>query len=497
MAKKITLTSIDRQKKRAAIQVYFQKYPNVSDSEMANIFGVSRGMVSKWKNRRFFTEQKRNRKSNLNSNIRKFLIKKAANKFTGIDEASSRKLSQEIMNKFSVYISKTTVNKYLNKILNKPKKATTTFILKEKDKTRRIEFANMILDQKISGKSIFFTDEKRFILNPPLNRQTNQIRLNNEGESQYRNKKGKIYEMVAKPQPKFSKGIMVAGGLSYNGVGKLIFITGTMRSFSYLQALKLYRDDIQRLGVNLYFQQDNAPCHTSKSCQNYIETNFPKRLSFWPANSPDLSPIEELWALVQEKLSKYTFNDTNEMVKKLQTIWNRIPKKLCQNLVSSFDRKIELIKQDGERANKRKHFSHPKIGKWINRWNDQDSVERIIYNEKELELMKARKIKQLKQKLKEIKKSFQEEKTRYSKENKDKIYKESKELFNFFLQEEKKMKELYDDKIDEVNEEIKKYELKDKNELFKLFTEEEKINSISIGKPKKVKNLESTQENTI
>ena len=73
------------------------------------------------------------------------------------------------------------MNKWLNKLINKPKKATTTFILEDKDKDKRIQFANWIKDNKINGKSIFFTDEKRFILNSPLNRQTNQIRLDNEG----------------------------------------------------------------------------------------------------------------------------------------------------------------------------------------------------------------------------------------------------------------------------------------------------------------------------
>ena len=172
------------------------------------------------------------------------------------------------------------MNKWLNKLINKPKKATTTFILEDKDKDKRIQFANWIKDNNIKGKSIFFTDEKRFILNSPLNRQTNQIRLDNEGVNQYKIKKGKIFEKVAMPQPKFSKGIMVGGGICFNGVGKLIFIIGTMRTFSYLQALKLYKADIERLGSDLYFQQDNAPCHTSKSCLDYIHDNFQNKLAF-------------------------------------------------------------------------------------------------------------------------------------------------------------------------------------------------------------------------
>ena len=126
-----------------------------------------------------------------------------------------------------------------------------------------------------------------------------------------------------------------------------------MGSFSYLQALKMYKDDIDRLGGELYFQQDGATCHTSKDALNYIDSNFQKKLEFWPANSPDLSPIEELWAILEEKLSKYKITTLSELSQKLVFLQNRIPKKLCKNLVDAFDEKIKKVKDDGERTNKR------------------------------------------------------------------------------------------------------------------------------------------------
>ena len=113
---------------------------------------------------------------------------------------------------------------------------------------------------------------------------------------------------------------MVAAGLSRNGVGRLIFVTGTMTSFSYLQTLEYYKEDINQLGKNLYLQQDNAPCHVGKKCLDYIKTNFPNHLEFWPPNSPDLSPIEELWAIVEEKLNYYSFNSLDKLKRKLSNL---------------------------------------------------------------------------------------------------------------------------------------------------------------------------------
>ena len=43
--------------------------------------------------------------------------------------------------------------------------------------------------KKYTGKEIFFTDEKRLLLNPPLNNQTNQISLNNSTFLEYKNEK--------------------------------------------------------------------------------------------------------------------------------------------------------------------------------------------------------------------------------------------------------------------------------------------------------------------
>ena len=108
---------------------------------------------------------------------------------------------------------------------------------------------------------------------------------------------------------------------------------------------------------HLYLQQDNAPCLLGKKCTNYINANFFNHLEFWPPNSSYLSPIEELWAIVEEKLNNYFFISLESMTRKFLWIWNRIPKSICRNLIDSFDKKLEFKeKKRGERVNKRKHF---------------------------------------------------------------------------------------------------------------------------------------------
>jgi hypothetical protein len=78
----------------------------------------------------------------------------------------------------------------------------------------------------------------------------------------------------------------VAGGMSARGVGKLIFMVGKVNAFAYSKSLDFYREDIDKLGDDLYFQQEGAKSRTCAQSMEKIEAYFPKKLKFWPANSP-------------------------------------------------------------------------------------------------------------------------------------------------------------------------------------------------------------------
>ena len=366
--------------------------------EISKKYKVTVSTVMKWKNRENVLDKKRVRKLKMNRNIQNYVFNQAEGKFTGIEHASSRKIARRIKRKFGIQVSHVSVNSLLKKQFKKPRRANKTFYLTDLNKLQRKQFSKNIAQKGIRGDSIFFTDEKIFCLNVPLNPQTNQIRLSKKNIKKLNSGNTELFNKIHTPLKKFPESFMVSGGLTKNGVSKLIFCVGTMNNFSYNETLKFFKEDIERLNPNLYFQQDNAPCHKSNNSKKFIIENFQGFIEDWPANSPDLSPIEDLWSIVQSKLYEKKYLTLNEMKFALNDIWNRIPQALCERLCNSFDERINLISKTGNRINKTllKQKRKTKSLNWNTLWNNSDDLERVVINDKIIMKIKNKQVKKLK-----------------------------------------------------------------------------------------------------
>ncbi len=69
---------------------------------------------------------------------------------------------------------------------------------------------------------------------------------------------------------------------------------------------KLYGD------ADFIFQQDLAPAHTAKGTKSWFNDHGVTVLD-WPANSPDLNPIENLWGIVKRKMRDTRPNNADEL----------------------------------------------------------------------------------------------------------------------------------------------------------------------------------------
>ena len=68
------------------------------------------------------------------------------------------------------------------------------------------------------------------------------------------------------------------------------------------------------------FQQDLAPCHTSKKMRTFFEEKDVTILD-WPANSLDLNPIENLWAIIKRRIEKTDCSTIQKLISAIIKTW--------------------------------------------------------------------------------------------------------------------------------------------------------------------------------
>ena len=144
---------------------------------------------------------------------------------------------------------------------------------------------------------------------------------------------------------------MVWGAMSSAGVSDLCFLKSSVNAAVYqdIQFTKEYfmvPAADQLFGDNEFiFQQDLAPPHSAKSTQAWSCTceNCHVHVLDWPANSPHLNPIKNLWGIVKKKLHKHQPNTCEQLKDAIKTCWNEVTPHECQQLIHSMPRRIEAV----------------------------------------------------------------------------------------------------------------------------------------------------------
>ena len=103
-------------------------------------------------------------------------------------------------------------------------------------------------------------------------------------------------------------------------------------------------------------QYDNAKAHVSPKTQEWLRKNGIETLEQWlglrwPARSPDLSPIETLWAIVKRNVERKHHPLTqSELVRAWTVEWAAVPQTTIDSLVRSFSDRLQRCKDAGGRT---------------------------------------------------------------------------------------------------------------------------------------------------
>ncbi|GFS71370.1 transposable element Tc1 transposase [Trichonephila clavipes] len=176
---------------------------------------------------------------------------------------------------------------------------------------------------------VLFSDESRFSLSSDCRRQL----IWRESGTAYRPEN--IQEKDRYP----TCSIMVWAGIMINGRTHLhVVANGTLTGQRYIDEVLLshVRLFCGAVGDKFDFMDDNATCHRTLAVQDCLDSEG-IQLLVWPARSPDLNPIENVWDALGRKVAGRNYRPTNKntRIRALTEEWDELPQQLLDNVVQN------------------------------------------------------------------------------------------------------------------------------------------------------------------
>ena len=209
--------------------------------------------------------------------------------------------------------------------------------VKEVNRKKRLAWCRGKLNWRVNGQwnKVIFSDESQVVLGQ-----------NNRFYVWRRKDEAEFPDCVCPPsQRKIS--VMIWGCITYHGVGTITTVNGTVNRHKYIEILE---DNLWPViathfpNQNFLFQDDNAPIHRAQDVENYKARNRINCIS-WPAQSPDLNIIENVWLKLKLKLQQRveTINTRDELSRAIVDIWQSLPLEYVQGLYNSLPRRMRKV----------------------------------------------------------------------------------------------------------------------------------------------------------
>jgi hypothetical protein len=138
---------------------------------------------------------------------------------------------------------------------------------------------------------------------------------------------------------------MAWGAIGFGFKSRLVFFNGCVNSTTYVSSLADFINQANSTyGLrNWVFVQDGAPSHTAKATINTLCDQLILNPE-WPANSPDLNPIEMAWAIMKSQMKWDDLDNIGQAQQRLINIWNSIPQDTIDRLVLSFPERVAMVR---------------------------------------------------------------------------------------------------------------------------------------------------------
>jgi transposase len=206
-------------------------------------------------------------------------------------------------------------------------------VLTKAHKIARLEWARASVVLGAQWESVVFSDEKKFNLDGP------------DGLQYYWHDLRKEEQVYSKRQAGGGS-VVVWGAFSAKGKLRLAVLSGRQNSEDYVSTLCKYLLPFTALyhPGGFTFQQDNASIHRSSFTTQWLDERGVSIMK-WPALSPDLNPIENIWGMLARRVYEggKQFMTKTDLQNAIFQAWDEISLEYTDGLIKSMNNRCTAV----------------------------------------------------------------------------------------------------------------------------------------------------------